>query len=78
MESKWIVCIQCDSDFEFDTEDQIRYAEKGYDEPQRCSDCRKHKSKIIDLNGQRESKLRKKLYRNKRGGVDWEEEQCGR
>jgi hypothetical protein len=76
MESKWIVCVQCDSEFEFDTEDQIRYAEKGYDDPQRCPDCRRHKSKIIYLNRQRESKFKRKLYRNKRERDDWEEEQC--
>jgi hypothetical protein len=76
MESKWIVCVQCDYEFEFDTEDQIRYAEKGYDDPQRCPDCRKHKSKLICLSRQRESKLRRRQYRNNRDRDDWEEERC--
>jgi hypothetical protein len=76
MESKWIVCIQCDSEFEFDTEDQIRYAEKGYDEPQRCPACRKHKTKVIYLSRQNEARIRRKMFRNKKERDYWEEEEC--
>ena len=76
MESEWIVCVQCDSEFEFDAADQQRYAEKEYDAPQRCPDCRKHKSKLIFLGTQRESKFKRKLYRNIRERDDWEEERC--
>lgn len=76
MESEWIVCVQCDSEFEFDAADQQRHAGKGYDAPQRCPDCRKHKSKLIFLSRHRESKLRRKLYRNKKERNDWEEKQC--
>lgn len=47
METKVIECIQCAAEFEFSVQDQRRYAQKGYDEPLRCPECRKRKSGII-------------------------------
>ena len=66
MESEWIVCVQCDDDFEFNTADQIRYEQKGFEPPQRCPACRKHKHKVIYLDRSRVSKNRKILYHRKR------------
>lgn len=66
MESEWIVCVQCDDEFEFGMADQIRYARKGFETPKRCPTCRRHKTKLIYLDGRREEKNRKDVYRDKR------------
>ena len=66
MEREWIVCVQCDDEFEFNVADQIRYERKGFEPPQRCPTCRKHKSKVIYLERSRESKNRKALHRDRR------------
>lgn len=65
MESNWVVCVQCDDEFEFTIADQVRYARKGFEAPKRCPICRKHKSKVIYLDCKREAKSRKIIYRNK-------------
>ena len=66
METEWIVCIQCDEEFEFSIADQIRYERKGFEPPKRCSECRKHKSKIIYLFKRREAKSRRDICRDKK------------
>ena len=45
MENMLINCIQCETDFEFSIEDQIRHMEMSFDDPKRCPDCRKKKSR---------------------------------
>lgn len=65
MESEWIVCVQCDDEFEFSIADQIRYERKGFEPPKRCPSCRRHKSKIIYLIDRREAKNRRIVYRVK-------------
>jgi uncharacterized paraquat-inducible protein A len=47
MQNEWIVCVQCDAEFEYDVVEQARHAEMGYDTPRRCPDCRRHKTKIM-------------------------------
>lgn len=69
MESQWIVCIQCDMEFEYETAEQVRHAEKGYDAPQRCPACRKHKHKFMNEWQPWEPKDRKKIIRNR--GERW-------
>ena len=65
MESEWFVCMQCDTEFEFNGEEQIRYAERGYEAPCRCPECRKHKAKLIAIARKKESKSwRKNRNRN--------------
>ena len=66
MESEWIVCIQCDDEFEFSIADQILYERKGFESPKRCPSCRRHKSKIIYLINKREAKNRRIVYRVKK------------
>ena len=66
MESEWIICVQCDDEFEFNVVDQISYQRKGFEPPQRCPACRKHKSKVIYLDKKHETKHRKTMYRDKR------------
>ena len=46
-QSEWIVCVQCDTEFEYNVIEQTRHYEMGYDTPRRCPDCRKHKTKIM-------------------------------
>ena len=64
MESEWFFCRQCDTEFEFDTAEQVRYAEKGYDNPLRCPECRKHKTKFINVREERKVKSRRKNFRS--------------
>ena len=49
MENKTIICIQCESEFEFTVNDQLRYKKMNFDEPRRCPDCRKNKIRRADL-----------------------------
>lgn len=65
MDCEWIICMQCDNEFEFDEAEQARYAEKGYDAPHRCPECRKHKTKIIYLGRQKESRKQRKIFRDR-------------
>lgn len=37
---KRIVCVECGKEFLFTEGEQRFYAEKGFDEPKRCKDCR--------------------------------------
>ena len=43
MESKQLTCADCGQTFEFTAEEQQFFAEKGYQEPKRCGNCRKKK-----------------------------------
>ncbi len=49
MENKTIICIQCEREFEFTVNDQLRYEKMNFDEPRRCPDCRKNKIKGSDI-----------------------------
>jgi CxxC-x17-CxxC domain-containing protein len=35
-----LTCVQCGNDFTFSAEDQQYHAERGYQDPKRCSSCR--------------------------------------
>jgi len=48
MEDMFINCVQCGADFEFSVDDQIRHQEMNFDDPKRCPDCRKKKSRSTD------------------------------
>jgi len=60
MQNEWIVCIQCDTEFEYDVEEQARHAQMGYDMPRRCPTCRKHKTKIMSGWERKMNKTRQK------------------
>lgn len=49
MENKTITCIQCEREFEFTVNDQLRYEKMNFDEPRRCPDCRKKKLRGVDF-----------------------------
>lgn len=38
-------CVQCDAEFTISEEDLERYHQMGFDLPQRCPACRRHKRK---------------------------------
>jgi len=71
MESQWIICMQCETEFEYDATNQIRDAEKGFDAPLRCPSCRKHKTKYIDA-------WERKKAKNGRNHYHEREEDSGR
>ena len=62
MESKIIKCIQCDSEFEFSVASQLEYEVRGYDEPKRCPECRRRKSKSGSSGSEGKWKNKKKRY----------------
>jgi CxxC-x17-CxxC domain-containing protein len=43
METKQLTCQDCGNAFEFTAEEQQFFAEKGFQEPKRCPNCRKAK-----------------------------------
>ncbi|MCQ2815078.1 MAG: zinc-ribbon domain-containing protein [Bacilli bacterium] len=40
MEDKTLVCVECGKEFTFTEGEQAFYAEKGFQEPKRCKECR--------------------------------------
>lgn len=59
MENKSIICIQCETEFEFTVADQLRYERMNFDEPRRCPDCRKNKLKGADFQETTHNRKRK-------------------
>jgi uncharacterized protein with PIN domain len=59
MENKTIICIQCEREFEFTVNDQLRYKKMNFDEPRRCPDCRKNKIRGADLQDMTHNRKRK-------------------
>ncbi len=42
-EDRNLTCVECDSEFVFSADDQQYHADRGYEEPKRCSSCRQAK-----------------------------------
>ncbi len=38
-----LTCVECNSEFVFSADDQQFHAERGYQEPKRCTSCRQSK-----------------------------------
>lgn len=72
MEDQILICIQCESEFAFTPDEQKRYERMGFDEPHRCPQCRKHKSKKEDQTVRIRQKDKKKHYRMKYEDDDFE------
>ena len=53
MENMVITCIQCETEFEFSIDEQIRYRKMNFDDPKRCHSCRKRKSRPPSFQGKR-------------------------
>jgi hypothetical protein len=58
--NKKIICIQCEREFEFSINEQLRCKKMNFDIPKRCPDCRKKKLKISD--DQNKNHLRNKRH----------------
>lgn len=43
MDSKTLTCQDCGQSFEFTAEEQQFFAEKGFQDPKRCPNCRRQK-----------------------------------
>lgn len=65
METIILTCIQCEEDFEFSSDEQKKYHQRGFDPPLRCSICRKNKDKKTGFVEKRKFKDKKKHYRLK-------------
>jgi hypothetical protein len=65
MQDKIITCIQCNESFVFSEEEGNRFLTLGFDEPTRCPECRKKKSKGKRLEDHWKDKGRKKNSRRK-------------
>ena len=42
-EDRNLTCVECNSEFVFSADDQQYHAERGYEDPKRCSSCRQAK-----------------------------------
>ncbi|MHC4459413.1 MAG: zinc-ribbon domain containing protein [Planctomycetota bacterium] len=40
MPEKTLTCVDCGNKFNFSTEEQEFYIQRGFQEPKRCKDCR--------------------------------------
>ena len=72
VQNEWIVCVQCDREFEYDVVEQARHAQMGYDAPRRCPVCRKHMAKIMSgwerkMNKTRQKKKQRRDENESRG-----------
>ena len=63
MKDKTIACIQCEKLFVFTVAEQKRFLRLGFDIPKRCPDCRKKKSKMIEINERQKNKINRKTAR---------------
>lgn len=68
MQDKIITCVQCNEAFLFSTEENKRFLSLGFDEPTRCPDCRKKKSKNTKSEASWKDKGRKKHSKRKNRG----------
>jgi len=63
MKDKEIICIQCGKPFVFSVADQRRFMMLGFDTPRRCPDCRKRKSRMIEVNeGRKDRNNRRRAF----------------
>lgn len=63
MKDKEIACIQCGKRFVFTVMDQRRFVRLEFDTPRRCPDCRKRKSRMIEVNeGRKDRKNRRRAF----------------
>jgi len=65
MKSKYIECVQCREVFEFTPKEQERCHQMGFDEPRRCHQCRKHKSRDGESAGWKNAKGKKRQQRSR-------------
>jgi hypothetical protein len=69
MKSKFLECVQCDAIFEFSAKEQERCEMMGFDEPRRCPECRKRKSRDDEAPGWKNARGKKRHHRS-RGSED--------
>ena len=65
MKDKIMMCIQCGNTFVFTAAEQARFIAYRFDKPKRCQECRKKKSREIEISeGRNKDKQRKGRRRN--------------
>jgi len=63
VKDKEISCVQCEKPFVFTVGEQRRFVRLGFDTPKRCPDCRKRKSRMIEVNeGRKDRNNRKRAF----------------
>ena len=67
MKSKFFECIQCEEVFEFTAKEQVRCEQMGFDEPRRCPECRKRKSRDDEASRWKNTRGKKRHQRLKNG-----------
>ena len=71
MKDMILVCVQCESEFEFSAVEQKKCEDRGYDIPKRCPSCRKHKYRHMDLTEDRRHVNRKRDFLSKNRHSEW-------
>jgi hypothetical protein len=64
MKDRIITCVQCEMAFVFSVAEQLRFFAAGFDAPRRCPQCRKKKTKGIELQGRRNKGKEKNPWRD--------------
>lgn len=69
MQIKVIECVQCRNEFDFTVSQQNYYAKMGFDEPKRCPECRKRKTRLeTDANPKLNRKSHRRAAEDEREG----------
>ena len=55
-----LTCIQCYSDFVHDLREQKRFSRMGFDEPRRCPECRRRKTRGLTFDAPKTNKKRRR------------------
>jgi len=67
MRDQFIICVQCNAEFEFSAAEQEYYQNKGFNPPKRCPQCRKNKSKLADSEHKNTHNIKKKHSKTEDG-----------
>lgn len=65
MFDKTLECIQCGEVFTLSAAEQERIFSRGFDEPKRCPDCRRHKFRSDEGETPKRRREKKRHYRQK-------------
>ena len=69
MQTKLIECVQCRNEFDFTVSQQVYYGKMGFDEPKRCPECRKRKTRQeTEANPKVNRKIHRRMAEDERDG----------
>lgn len=73
MQTRTLECIQCGNAFELSDSELQYYRQRGFDEPKRCPECRKHKRREVNEANNENRKFRNKKKKHYRIKYDYDD-----